>query len=55
MRCAPRDRLQEGGEDRVAVDEELGVVAVGDRRAGQRLAGAQEAVGADLERLAASA
>ena len=36
------DRLQVAGEDPVAVDQQLDVVAPRDRRAGERLGGAQE-------------
>jgi hypothetical protein len=35
-------RLEEAGEDLVAVDQQLDGVAVGDRGAGERLGGAQE-------------
>ena len=37
-----RDGAEVGGEDLVAVDEQLDVVAIGDGRAGQRLGSAQE-------------
>ena len=37
-----RDGVEVGGEDLVAVDEQVDVVAVGDGRAGQRLGSAQE-------------
>ena len=43
------DRLQEGGEDAVAVDQQLGLVALGDRRSGERLGGAQEVLGGHVQ------
>ena len=43
------DRLQERGEDPVAVDEQLGLVPGRDRRPGERLGGAQEVGRADVE------
>ena len=43
------DRVEVGGEDLVAVDQELGVVAIRDGRAGQGLGGAQEARLADVD------
>jgi hypothetical protein len=46
------DRLDERGEDLVAVDEDLGAVARRDRRARDRLGRALEGGGADLEVLA---
>jgi hypothetical protein len=47
------DRLQEGREDLVAVDPQLDLVAVGDRRAGQHLGRPQEVARADVQALPA--
>jgi hypothetical protein len=49
-----RDRVEVAGEDLVAVDQQLDVVAPRDRRRGQRLAGAQEARLADVDRVRAA-
>jgi hypothetical protein len=43
------DGVEVGGEDVVAVDQQLDLVAVGDRGAGQRLGGAQEHRVANVE------
>ena len=43
------DRLQERGEDAIAIDQQLRLVAVRDRRSGERLRGAQEVLGVDLD------
>ena len=46
-----RDRLEEGGKDPVAVDEQLGHVSLRDRRARERLGRAQELGRVDRDRL----
>ena len=53
VRCALADRVEERGEDAVAVDQQLDVVAHRDGGAGERLGGEQELVLADVDGLAA--